>query len=452
MEWRLILLDPLTIFLYLLAVFALVLLNGFFVAAEFAIVKVRDTRISQLVLEGEHRALRAQKVIDKLDSYLSATQLGITLASLGLGWLGEPAIASLLRIIFANVNMSEALLHSISLILAFSIITFLHIVIGELAPKSLAIQKSESTALWVAGPLILFNKIMYPFIWLLNQASNLLLRIFGIEPVNNPISAHTEEEIRILMKQSHKSGLIDQTELTLVDNVFEFAERNAREIMIPRMDIVCMYLESPFEENYQIAMKELHTRYPIASGDKDKILGFVHIKDMYNLFMSDRKKELLTIIRPIQKVPESIHISDLLKLMQRKKTHLAIVIDEYGGTAGLVSIEDILEEIVGEIQDEFDEERPHIEEKSKELFSVDGRLLIEEVNDRFGIEIESEDYDTIGGWFFSKMETPPELGQRIVAQGFEFIVSEVDHLRIVRLSIGKLPKDEENEEEVHLTD
>ncbi|HBI02761.1 MAG TPA: hypothetical protein DDY49_01855, partial [Paenibacillaceae bacterium] len=351
MEWRLVRLDPGSIFLYLLAVFGLVLLNGFFVAAEFAIVKVRDTRISQLISEGDRRAERAQRVIDQLDSYLSATQLGITLASLGLGWLGEPAVASLLRIIFANVNLSEALIHSISLIVAFSIITFLHIVIGELAPKSIAIQKAESTALWVAGPMILFNRIMYPFIWLLNHASNTFLRLIGIEPVNNPISAHTEEEIRILMKQSHKSGLIDQTELTLVDNVFEFAERNAREVMIPRMDMVCMYRESPFEENYQIAMEELHTRYPLASGDKDNIIGFVHIKDMYNLYMSDRKNELSAIIRPIQRVPESIHISDLLKLMQRKKTHMAIVIDEYGGTAGLVSIEDILEEIVGEIQD-----------------------------------------------------------------------------------------------------
>lgn len=451
-------LDPLSIFLYLLAVLALVLLNGFFVAAEFAIVKVRDTRISQLVSEGDRRAERTQKVIDQLDSYLSATQLGITLASLGLGWLGEPAVASLLRMLLANFNLSEAVIHSISLVLAFSIITFLHIVLGELAPKSLAIQKSEATALWVAGPMILFNRIMYPFIWLLNHTSIFFLRIIGIEPVNNPISAHTEEEIRILMKQSHKSGLIDQTELTLVDNVFEFAERNAREIMIPRTDMVCMYLDSPFEENYQIAMQELHTRYPIASGDKDNIIGFVHIKDMYNLYMSNGKKELSAIIRHIQKVPESIHISDLLKLMQRKKTHMAIVIDEYGGTAGLVSIEDILEEIVGEIQDEFDEERPHIEKKSEELFSVDGRLLIEEVNDRFGIEIESEDYDTIGGWFFSRMETPPEVGQTIVEQGFEFIISEVDHLRIVRLQIRKLPEEKKDKElkdkneEVHLTD
>jgi len=449
MEWRLVALDPLSLFVYLLAVIALVLLNGFFVAAEFSIVKIRDTRISQLISEGDRRAERVQKVIDKLDSYLSATQLGITLASLGLGWIGEPAVASFLRILFANFHLSEAVIHSISIVLAFSIITFLHIVLGELAPKSLAIQKTESTALWVAGPLVFFNKIMYPFIWALNHASIFLLRMIGIEPVNNPISAHTEEEIRILMKQSHKSGLIDQTELTLVDNVFEFVERSAREIMVPRTDMVCMYVDLPFEENYKIGMQELHTRYPLASGDKDNIIGFIHIKDMYHLYLSDGNKDLLEIVRPIQKVPETIHISDLLKLMQRKKNHLAIVVDEYGGTAGLVSIEDILEEIVGEIQDEFDEERPDIEKKSEGLYSVDGRLLIEEVNDRFGLSIESDYYDTIGGWFFSKMETPPEVGQTIVEQGYEFIVSEVDHLRIVRLNIRKLP--EEERREMHLT-
>lgn len=447
--------DPLSIFLYVLAVLGLVLMNGFFVAAEFAIVKVRGTRISQLVSEGDQRAERAQKIVDKLDAYLSATQLGITLASLGLGWIGEPALASLMRPIFTYFGVPEVLIHSISIVLAFIIITFMHIVLGELAPKSLAIQKAEATALGVAGPLIFFNKIMYPFIWFLNQSSIFFLHIIGVEPANNPISAHTEEEIRILMKQSHKSGLIDQTELTLVDNVFEFAERNAREIMIPRTDMVCMFIESSFEENYHVAMKELHTRYPLASGDKDNIIGFVHIKDIYNLYMSDRKNELSAIVRPVQKVPESIHISDLLKLMQRKKTHMAIVIDEYGGTAGLVTIEDILEEIVGEIQDEFDEERPHIEKKGEESFSVDGRLLIEEVNDRFGIDIQSEDYDTIGGWFFSKKETPPEIGQSLIEQGCEFIVSEVDHLRIVRLNIRKLPEEEETveqEEGVHLAE
>ncbi|WCK55932.1 hemolysin family protein [Aneurinibacillus sp. Ricciae_BoGa-3] len=433
--------DPLSIVLYLLIILALVFLNGFFVAAEFAIVKVRNTRIDQLVLEGNKRAIRAKTLTDNLDAYLSATQLGITLASLGLGWIGEPTIAMVLSPVFAVLHVPDAVTHTLSFIIAFSVITFLHIVLGELAPKSLAIQKAEDTALLAAPLLIKFHRVMYPFIWLLNRSAAFFLHLIGIEPAQDHTAAHTEKEIRVLMEQSHKSGLIDQTELTLVDNVFEFAERNAREIMIPRTDMVVMFQDSTFEENFAMALNEMHTRYPIAAGDKDNIIGFVHIKDIYRLYMSDRKNELDQVIRPVETVPESLHISDLLKLMQRKRSHMAIVIDEYGGTAGLVTIEDILEEIVGEIQDEFDEERPHIEKKLDDTFSVDGRLLIEEINDRFGLELNSDDYDTIGGWIFSQVEFPPKVGQQIISHGYEFTVTEVDHLRIVRLRMRKLEEE-----------
>lgn len=435
--------DPLSALLYLAAVFLLVFLNGFFVAAEFAIVKVRSTRINQLVMEGNKRANLAKTLTDNLDAYLSATQLGITLASLGLGWIGEPAIAELLGPIMHALHVPETLTHTLSFIIAFATITFLHIVLGELAPKSMAIQKAETTTLWTAGPLILFHKIMYPFIWALNRTAFFFLRFVGIQPTTDHDSAHTEEEIRILMQQSHKSGLIDQTELTLVDNVFEFAERNAREIMIPRTDMVCVFQNDDFEETFKVIMEEMHTRYPVAAGDKDNIIGFVHIKDIYRLYMSDKKNDLNSIIRPVERVPESIHISDLLKQMQRNRSQMAIVIDEYGGTAGLVTVEDILEEIVGEIQDEFDEERPHIEQKADTTYSVDGRLLIEEVNDRFGLDINSDDYDTIGGWVFSQVEFPPQVGQVVYSHGYEFKVIEVDHLRIVRLMLRKLDKAEE---------
>ncbi len=228
-----------------------------------------------------------------------------------------------------------------------------------------------------------------------------------------------------------------------MDNVFEFAERNAREIMIPRTDMVCVFQDDPFEDIFKTVMEEMHTRYPVADGDKDNIVGFVHIKDIYRLYMSENQNELSSIVRPVERVPESIHISDLLKQMQRNRSQMAIVIDEYGGTAGLVTVEDILEEIVGEIQDEFDEERPHIEQKADTTYSVDGRLLIEEVNDRFGLEINSDDYDTIGGWVFSQVEFPPQVGQAVYAHGYEFRVIEVDHLRIVRLMLRKLDKAEE---------
>lgn len=419
-------------------------MNGFFVAAEFAMVKVRGSRIDTLVQEGHKRAKLAERLTNNLDAYLSACQLGITLASLGLGWIGEPAVADLLEPLLHAMGIeSEVILHTISFAIAFSLITFLHIVLGELAPKSLAIREAEGVTLWTAGPMIAFYKLMYPFIWFLNGTANRLLGLFGIAPPSEHESAHTEEEIRILMKESHKSGLIDNTELTLVDNIFEFAETTAREIMIPRTEMNVLYANLSFEENKAIALREMHTRYPVCENDKDNIIGFVHIKD---ILRADGKKpqSIRDILRPITTVPESMQISQLLKLMQKKKTQIAILIDEYGGTSGLVTLEDIMEEIVGEIQDEFDEERPDIERKDETTYSINGLLLIEEVNSFFNIDIESDDYDTIGGWIYSQIEIPPKRGQGVLYKDtHKFVIEETDNLRISRITV-RLIKDNEN--------
>ncbi len=429
--------DPFPVLLKLGLVLLLVLLNGFFVAAEFAMVKVRSSRIDALIQDGHIQAKFAKNITDNLNAYLSACQLGITLASLGLGWLGEPAVAALLQSLFKNAGIPDVVIHTVSFIIAFSLITLVHITVGEQVPKTFAIRKSESVTLWSAAPLIVFYKIMYPFIWLLNGLSNWMLRRAGIEPEAEHESVHTEEEIRVLMKESHENGYIDNTELTLVDNIFEFAETNAKEIMIPRTEMVCLYANLSFEENREIAVNNMHTRYPFCDPDKDNIIGFVHIKDLlkYNSGLND----IRTIIRPITTVPESMPISTLLKLMQKKKTQMALLIDEYGGTSGLVTFEDIVEEIVGEIQDEFDQERPSIEMKDEHTHSIDGRLLIEEVNGYFGMDIESDDYDTIGGWIYSQVEIPPKKNQRIKYKNeFEFIIDEVDHLRITRVLVRKL--------------
>jgi CBS domain containing-hemolysin-like protein len=262
----------------LLIVF-LVFLNGFFVAAEFAMVKVRGSRIDALMQQGHRRAQFARKLTNNLDAYLSACQLGITLASLGLGWVGEPTIASWLEMAFSSY-IPEYLIHPLAFAIAFSFITVLHIVLGELAPKSLAIRKAENITMWTALPLDMFYRIMYPFIWMLNGTANRLLRIIGIEPAGEGESAHTEEEIRILMKESNKSGHIDNTELALVDNVFDFADTKAKEIMIPRTEMVCLYLDKTFEENMDIAITEKRTRYPVCETDKDNIVGLIHIKDL----------------------------------------------------------------------------------------------------------------------------------------------------------------------------
>ncbi|MCS7462630.1 hemolysin family protein [Paenibacillus doosanensis] len=430
--------DPLpTIWNFTLVLF-LVLMNGFFVAAEFAMVKVRSSRIDALVQEGNRRARFAQTVVANLNGYLSACQLGITLASLALGWIGEPAIARLLEPVLHPLQLSSAVIHTISFIIAFTIITAFHITLGEQFPKTYAIRMSEKVTLLSAGPLIVFYKLMYPLIWTLNGTSNWMLRKAGIEPEEEHHTAHTEEEIRVLMKESNKSGLIDNTELALVDNIFDFTETNAREIMIPRTEMVCLYANRSYEENRLIAVTEMHTRYPVCNPDKDNIIGFIHIKD---LLKSDPGMEhIKSIVRPITKVPESMQISALLKLMQKKRNQMVLLIDEYGGTSGLVTFEDIIEEIVGEIQDEFDEERPRIEKKDHLTHSIDGRMLIEEVNSYFGLEIESDDYDTIGGWVYSQVEMPPKKNQRIrYDDTTDFIIAETDQLRIARIVVKQKP-------------
>ncbi len=441
-------LDPASFIGNLLLVLFLVFLNGFFVAAEFAMVKVRSTRLDTLLQEGNGQAKMARQLVDHLDAYLSACQLGITLASLGLGWVGEPAVASMISPVLTEFGLPTAAIHTISFGLAFSFITALHIIIGELAPKSLAIQKAESVTLLVAWPLRAFYRLMYPFIWALNSMANSLLRLGGISLANEQDAAHTEEEIRILMEESHRQGYIDRTELTFVDNIFDFAERNVRDVMVPRTDMVCLYLQDDFAVSLDTAVEEKLTRYPVCDPDKDHIVGFVHIKDMLQAVARQEQPALRDMMRQVLSVPESMPLSDLLRLLQRKKLQLAIVVDEYGGTAGLVTVEDILEEIVGEIQDEFDEERPAIEMRGEDLFSVDGRLILDEVNDALGAHLESEDVDTLGGWLYSRVEIPPRVGQTVQEDGYIFKVEECDGSRITRVLVRCLPPISEEEEGV----
>ncbi|RAP75624.1 hypothetical protein DL346_19280 [Paenibacillus montanisoli] len=417
------------------------MLNGFFVAAEFSIVKVRQSRLTQLSNEGHKRAKYALAVNRKLDAYLSATQLGITLASLGLGWVGEPAISDLIvEPIFFHLGWTDdTLVHTVSVLIGFLVITFLHIVLGELAPKSLAIQKSESTSLWLSAPLLFFYRMFLPVIWLLNGSANKLLKLFGVEPAGEHDSAHTEEEIRILMDQSAKSGIIDKDELRLFDNIFEFSDRLAREVMLPRTDMDCLYANLSFEENMKIVYASKHTRYPVCVEDKDQLIGFVHITDLLTSD-PDEEQTLQKFLRPILNVPESMEISHVLKLMQRKHSQLAIVVDEYGGTAGMLTTELILEEIVGEIHDEFDNTQPDIVVKG-DVTSVDGRMLIEEINDMFHLDIEDEDVDTIGGWLFTQLEGNPDKGKKVMFADYAFEVAESERLRVLRVFIYRVKQD-----------
>ncbi len=439
--------DGLWIALNLMLVIFLVLLNGFFVASEFALVKVRGTRLAELVAEGNKRAKIAQHVTSRLDAYLSACQLGITLASLGLGWIGEPAIAHLIvEPILQSLKAPAYLVAPVSFGIAFGIITFMHIVLGELAPKSIAIFKAEGASLWLSGPLMLFYKLTYPLIWLLNGAANMMLRWIGIQPAGEHEAGHTEEEIRILMKESQKRGHIDENELALVENIFNFSERVAREVMIPRTMMDCVYTDLTFEENLDIVVKRRHSRYPVAKEDKDHIIGIVHVTDMYNAALSQNTNiDLKSLVRPVPIVPESMEVSQVLRVMQQSKVQMVVVMDEYGGTAGLITLEDILEEIVGDIQDELNPERPEVE-ILEDRTSLDARILIEKVNELFKIDIEDDEVDTLGGWIYSQLNETPKAGRKVTYKDIVFEITEVEHLRINRIVAYALPRTEEDAE------
>ncbi|RKQ15071.1 hemolysin family protein [Oceanobacillus bengalensis] len=414
----------------------LILLTAFFVATEFSIVKVRTTRIDQLISEGNKRAVHAKKLTDNLDAYLSACQLGITVTALGIGWLGESTVARLLHPVFDALHLSDTFTSVLSFIIAFSFITFLHVVVGELAPKTIAIQQAELVTLYLAKPLILFYKILYPFIWLLNGSAQILVKLLGFKPMNEHEGAHSEEEVRMILSDSYKSGEINLSEMMYVNNIFEFDERLVKEIMIPRTEMVCFYKEDSFIENIDIIRKEQYTRYPVADGEKDNIIGLVNLKEILTAQLDgDKPATFEQFIRPIIHVSEATPIKQVLLKMQRDRIHMAIVNDEYGGTAGLLTVEDILEEIVGDIRDEFDnDEIPMIEEVNEKTKVVSGKLHIDELNDILGTTLSDDEIDTVGGWVFSK-NVEAKVGSAVDHGGYQFIIDEMDGYQIKRVKI-----------------
>jgi len=417
---------------------SLVGLNAFFVAAEFSLVKVRKTRLVELSDDGSPKAKVALEVASKMDAYLSACQLGITLSSLGLGWLGEPAIARLLVPIFAGLDgWARIYTHTIALVIAFIIITFLHIVLGELVPKSLAVRKAEPTALSTAGPLRSFYRILFPAIWALNGLANSILRIWGFPPANENDLAHTEDELRMLVEASEKHGHLDEMEGMLLDNVFEFSDRVAEEVMIPRQDMVCLYVQDPLDKATRVAKEYGHTRYPLCDDDKDNVIGMVHIRDLINIKENTEIAELAQLKRDILVVPEGIPISHLVQKMRAARTHMAIVADEFGGTAGLATIEDLVEELVGEIYDEFDLEDPEIRKVSENEYEIKGRVLLDDVTEITKVAFEDEDVSTIGGYIFTRLGRKPKKGDELELGDYMLKVSEVNGPRILQVNMTK---------------
>ncbi|WP_449538581.1 hemolysin family protein [Ferdinandcohnia sp. Marseille-Q9671] len=423
----------------------LIALTAFFVASEFAIVKIRSTRIDQLVQEGNKSALAAKTVVSNLDEYLSACQLGITVTALGLGFLGESTFESLLHPLFGMLNIPASFSTGLSITLAFLIITFLHVVVGELAPKTIAIQKAERITLFFARPLIFFYRLMYPFIWLLNGSARLLTGMFGFKRISEHDIAHTEEELRLILSESYKSGEINQSEYKYVNKIFEFDDRVAKEIMVPRTEIIALDKEKSVQEILETMTSEKYTRYPVVDGDKDHIIGLINLKEVLTDYVTGtgtNEKSLEDYTRTIIHVIESIPIQDLLAKMQRERVHMAILIDEYGGTSGLVTVEDILEEIVGEIRDEFDiDEKPAIQKINETTTIVDGKVLIGEVNDIFGLQIDDTDVDTISGWILTEqLDVHP--GDKIPYGNYEFRILEMDGHHIKSLEIQKMIQQE----------
>ena len=421
----------------LLLVALLIIATAFFVATEFAIVKVRPSRVDQLVLEGKRGALAVQKVLGNLDGYLSACQLGITVTALGLGWLGEPTFEKMLHPLLEKLSIPDEVVSVLSFLVAFLVITFLHVVVGELAPKTLAIQKAEAVTLAMAPIIIFFYKVMYPLIWLLNGSANRFIGLFGLKPANEHEEAHTEEELRIIMSESYESGHINKTELSYVNRIFTFDELLAREIMVPRTDMICLSVDKSVEENLKIIKEEQYTRFPIIRESKDNVIGMINTKEFFLRTHDDPNFDYRKLVHPILSVPESIPVNTLLKRMQQNQTHIAILVDEYGGTSGMITIEDILEEIVGEIRDEFDsEERKEVEVVNENHIIVDGKVLLTSVEDLLNIKLPDEDHDTIGGWLYG-IHSELRKGATWNYQNIVFKVLEKDKHRIRKIEIIK---------------
>jgi len=420
------------------AALVLVALNGFFVAAEFALVRVRDSRLVQLEQEGSTRAARARTALQDLDAYLSVCQVGITVASLALGWVGEPAVSALLRPLLHGVGIeSERIVELIAVILGFSVITYAHLVFGEQAPKYFSIQRAEGTSMWISGPLRFFMILFRPLVWLVNTSTNFILRPWGIR-LGEEMEAHSEEELRIMISSSVASGELDPQEHDYLNNVFDFGDTVAREVMVPRPDIEALPTTASLEELVERAAFGRYTRYPVYEGDIDHVLGAVHVKDLFRAAKEDGDGfDIRPLIRDCLVVPETKRIEQILREFQSRKLQMAIVIDEWGSVEGLITIEDVVEELVGEIQDEFDEDEAAIEPLGENIYAVDGRIPITDVNDYFDLDLPHEDFDTIGGFVLGSLGRPPEPGDVVPADGVTLRVKTVDGPRVSMLTLER---------------
>mgnify|MGYP000213602956 FL=1 len=430
--------------LMILAALFFVFLNAFFVLCEFSIVKVRHSKLEQLLKEKKGGAKQALEISSNLDTYLSACQLGITLSSLALGWLGEPAIARLLSAWLENTTLSPTLTHTVSIAIAFALITLLHVVLGELVPKSVAIALADKTALLVARPLHIFWLLFYPLIKTFDFLAMLGLKFIGIKPAKESETVHSDEEIKIIASESQRGGVLDEFETEIIRNAVDFSDIVAKEVMTPRKDMICLNKNKSYDENMKIVSEYKHTRFPYINDSKDSILGMIHIRDLMKNEIVGGQKRLDDFVRPMFLVPENVSISKILIRMNKERTHTALVVDEYGGTAGLITMEDIMEEIVGDINDEHDDKIEDYKKLSDDIYEFKGRYDIESVEELLNI-VYPEDLDqvTIGGYVFNLLGRLPVVGDKAEDELCYYEVKRMDGNAIDKVKVMKKREDEQ---------
>ena len=432
---------------YLTVAIVIVLINGFFVAAEFALVKVRGSQLDELVRQGRPFASTARWLGDRLDASLSACQLGITMASLALGWVGEPAFVKLLEPAFHAAGITSAtVVHTTAFIVAFSIITTLHLVIGEQAPKIYAIRRPELMALWCAVPLKVFYVLFYPFLIVLSFSTSKLLRLVGIDGTSEHETPHTEAEIRMLIHQALTHGELTRSEHRLLHAVFEFDDMICRRVMVPRGDIVYFDVEDSIAEVLEAVERTKHTRYPLCEGSLEQVIGVVHIKDLIGITV-DSTVELRSIARAPHHVPETMPISQLLRHFQKTHQLMAMVVDEHGTVVGVVTLENVLEQIIGPVEDEFDTEPPNIKRDGERQFLVQGSAPLDLVQKRFGLNLEAEDVDTFAGVLLEHIGRVLQVGDKVDFNGTTAEVVEVEGTRAksIRVVLPAPPTDDGKE-------
>lgn len=436
----------------LIVIFLLLFLNGFFVASEFGLVSVRQTKMTQLANEGNKTAALTVKALNKLDKYIAATQLGITIASIGLGWVGEATLAKLILPLFdflPGISGTVAT-HSLATAIAFVLITFMHVVIGELMPKSIALQYPEKTTLAVTRPLVFTAKLFTPFIFLLNGLGNWLLKLINIEPAQNHHSVHSEEEIDMIIDESYKGGVLNETESFILKNTLKFTDLTAKQIMVPRCNVVAIPIDATKEEFATLVLDNQYTRYPVFAEDLDNVQGILHVKDMYSCQLKNQNAEIKDVLRKPLFVPETMTTDSLLEEFKNNRTEIAIVIDEFGGMAGIISLEDVLEEVFGSVQDEFDEEEKDIKKVDENKYIINGLYRVEDFFEFFNLSKEEDEVETIGGLVQKHLCSLGKVNDEIEIDNLKIKVIEIKKRRINKILVEQTIKEEvvETTEEV----